>query len=366
MVSFGAAYVQERAWDKFGRLAMFCGLLDWVGASLGCLVAWFVYFRIVEEIGISAKYAEMAFTFTCVLLWSRVSAPVGIVRVLGRFDTAVYVEAIVPFSRLLAALALWAIGPTVGGFLFAWALIDIVAAAFYWRAARRLAPEAVKWRYLSDWRQTLKENPKIKQFCGVTYVISTLDTAYNQGPLLIVGLLVGTSAAGIYRLADQLAQGVGKLIQLLARAIYPEINTARVSVSSGQFGRWVKRMTGLAAIASVAVFFPLVIAVSFKLASVTYEPVLHATNHARLSLMARLLSLLAVDLHRSVCQCEQHRHCVVGGCWPDAGLCSNGCNGDICAAPIACSVTSDLAGPEQIAVRLIASPSARDGQGKVH
>ena len=70
----------------------------------------------------------MAFWFAVASLWALVSAPTGILRALHRFDRAVYVEAIVPLGRLLAALWIWYSGPTVGRFLFAWAAIDLAEA----------------------------------------------------------------------------------------------------------------------------------------------------------------------------------------------------------------------------------------------
>ena len=188
----------------------------------------------------------MAFAFNCALLWARVSAPVGIVRALDRFDVAVYVEMLVPLGRLFAALLLWFTGPTVGRFLFAWATIDLLSAAAYWVAAWRLAPGSFRARYMADWRTALAENTGIKRFFGVTYVSSTLDVAFKQGPVLAVGFFLGTSAAGIYRLADQMAQAFGKLSQLVGRAIYSDINRSHAANTVAQFGQLVKRVTAVA------------------------------------------------------------------------------------------------------------------------
>mgnify|MGYP003635893037 FL=1 len=35
MVRYGTRYVHAQDWVKFGRLSMLCGLLDWIGATLG-------------------------------------------------------------------------------------------------------------------------------------------------------------------------------------------------------------------------------------------------------------------------------------------------------------------------------------------
>ncbi len=320
MVRYGAQYVHAHDWVKFGRLGMLCGLLDWIGAVLGCVAAWIVYYVFADDLGLNPAYVDMAFAFNCALLWARVSAPVGIVRALDRFDVAVYVEMLVPLGRLFAALLLWFTGPTVGQFLFAWATIDLLSAAAYWVAAWRLAPGSLRARYMADWRTALAENTGIKRFFGVTYVSSTLDVAFKQGPVLAVGFFLGTSAAGIYRLADQMAQAFGKLSQLVGRAIYSDINRSHAANTVAQFGQLVKRVTAVAGIGSLIivslvilfgrqllgliggegyeggaiVFVPLALAASLELASVAYEPVLHATNYARLALIARILAIFAL------------------------------------------------------------------------
>jgi O-antigen/teichoic acid export membrane protein len=322
MVRFGARYVLEQDWVRFGQLSMLCGLVDWIGAALGCIGAWFVYYILGEKLGLNPAYVDMAFAFNCVLLWTRVSAPVGIVRVLDRFDIAVYVEGLVPLGRLLAALLLWIVGPSVGWFLFAWAAIDLLSALAYWVAAWRLAPQAVLPRHFLTWRRALEENEGIVRFFGVTYASSTLDIAFKQGPVLTVGYFLGTSAAGVYRLADQLAQGFSKLSQLVGRAIYSDINKANLAHTAAQFKQLVKRLTVIAGISGVlivglallvgrpllgivggesyeggaGIFVPLVLAASLELASVAYEPVLHATNEARLALTARVVAIAALGL----------------------------------------------------------------------
>ncbi|MBT0668705.1 lipopolysaccharide biosynthesis protein [Novosphingobium profundi] len=320
VVRYGASYVHDKDWLRFARLSMLCGLIDAAGSVLGCGIAVIVFLGFADLLSLNPAYVTMALVFNCALMWGRVSAPTGIMRALNRFDMAVYVEAVVPVGRLFAAAFIWWYGPSVELFLFAWAAIDIASAMAYWVMALRLIPGSSPFAALRQWRSAWKENPGIGQFLLATSGSSTLDAVYKQGPLLAVGYFLGTKAAGIYRLADQLAQGFSKLSTLIARAIYPEVNRARVADSAQQFGRMVKRINQVAGIAGGivvvvaiaiggkllgliggeafaqggAVLVPLAIAASFGLASVAFEPVLHATGRARLALVGRVLSVLAL------------------------------------------------------------------------
>lgn len=320
VVRYGAAHVHAKDWGAFGRLAMLAGLLDLVGALLGLGIAWLIYFVFADVLDLNAALRDDAFLFTCAMVFALVSAPTGIVRALDRFDVAVYVEAVVPLGRLIAAVVIWLTGPSLFRFLFAWAVIDLIEALLYWLVARRLCPQAIRLGNLRDWRRATQDNPGIGRFFLITWGSAALDAVFKQGPLLAVGYLVSTSAAGLFRLAAQLSQGLGKLSTLLMRAAYAEINRARVAAAPAEFRKLVVNTSALAAgggalVLLLAVLFgrflleliggpefgpayvvliPLTVAACFELASVAFEPVLHSTGRARHALLARLAGLAAM------------------------------------------------------------------------
>jgi O-antigen/teichoic acid export membrane protein len=317
VVRYGAAHVHAGDWPAFGRLGMLAGALDALGALCGCLLAAVVFFGFAHLLDLNEDYILVGFLFCCAQLWSLVSAPTGIVRALNRFEMAVYVEAVVPMGRLVGALIVWMTGPSVERFLLVWALVDLLESVCYWAMARWLCPEAVRLSYLKDFRQAAAENEGLRHFFLVTYASSTLNALSKNGPLLIVGALVGTRAAGLYRLASQLSQALSKFSTMLTRAVYAEISRVRVASSmaefrrlavqtsmiaggggilvvvvAGLFGRSLLGLIGGEAFeGGAAILVPLALAASFDLASVAFEPVLHSTGRAKLSLTARLIAL---------------------------------------------------------------------------
>jgi O-antigen/teichoic acid export membrane protein len=319
VVRYGAEHVHKEDWAAFGRLSLFAGLLDVAGAVAGTVLAYIVFFQFSHLLHLNHTLIQTAFWFNVAAVWALVSAPTGIVRALDRFDVAAYVEAVVPAGRLVAAVAIWLTGPSLVRFLVAWAVIDLIEAALYWIMARRLCPQAIRFRYLGGWRQALRENPRINRFFWVTYAGATLDALLKQGPLLAVGYFTGTKAAGLFRLARQLAQSLGKLAGMLTRAVYAEISRARVASEADEFRRLANRTTLFAGAGGVVVVIlallfgsalmdllggdafrgggtllvPLAIAASFDLAAVAFEPVLHATGHPHYSLTARVLAVIA-------------------------------------------------------------------------
>ena len=320
LVRFGAQPVLERDHPRFGRLIWFCASVDVIGALTGCGIAAILYFGFADILELNPEYTLMGFLFACALMWSRLTTPSGVVRVLGRFDVGMYIEAVVPTGRLIASgIILWT-GASVAKFLFAWAFFDLLSALLYWIAASRLAPEAFNKRNFGHWGAMLHENEGVRGFFGVTYVATTLDAAVRQGPLLAVGFFLGTSAAGLYRLADQLSQGVKQFAVLVARAVLPEFAISQMADEAHRFETLVRKVTRIAALAGVVVLLaayflgepllvliggeaysraaivliPLAVGAAFELASVSYEPMLYSTGHASYALRVRLLALFVL------------------------------------------------------------------------
>jgi O-antigen/teichoic acid export membrane protein len=320
VVRYGSEHVHAEQWDRFGRLGLLCGVFDAIGAVCGCILAGVIIYGFGPMLDLNPAYVDTAFWFNCAMVWSLVSAPTGIVRALHRFDLAVYVEAVVPLGRLIAAIVIWYTGPSVERFLFAWAAIDLFEAACYWAMARWLCPQAISRRNFARAREALAENDGVARFFWITYASATLQAVTRYGPLFAVGGLVGTRSAGLFRLASQLTQAMSKLSTLLTRAVYAEVALTKVASSAAEFRKLAVQTSLGAAVAGALVVLvamlggrqlfslfggtefergavilvPLAIAGSFELASVAFEPVLHSSGRARQALFGRVLAVLAL------------------------------------------------------------------------
>lgn len=316
IVKLGAPHLVRGDRAAFARLSIMGGAVDLAASLAGCVLVTSILLIFGEMLKLNPAYDKLALAFICAMLLTRVSAPYGIIRALDRFDLTVWIGAITPTGRLLAAIAIWLTGPSVGRYLFAWAAVELVTSAAMWIAAWRLGGGTFRLGHLRDWRQTMAENDGIRGFLWVTYWNTALQAVVQQGPLLGVGYLFGTSAAGIYRIADQLAKGLGKFAMLISDAVYPEVNRQRHVSAAEDFRRIVRRITlaviPMSALLTVLtmlfgadllilisgprfaegapILVPLVIAASLEIAGVVYEPVLHSVSKAHYLLLTRLVS----------------------------------------------------------------------------
>lgn len=317
IVKFGTPHLANGDNEAFARLSILGGVVDLAASLAGCVLVFGIFLLFGEALELNPAYDKMALAFICAMLLTRVSAPYGIIRALDRFELSVWVGAITPSGRLLAAIAIWLTGPSVGRYLFAWAAVELVTASAMWLTAWRLSKRSFHLGHLRNIQMTIAENDGIRGFLWVTYWNTALQAVAQQGPLLAVGYLFGTSAAGIYRIADQLAKGLGKSAMLISDAVYPEVNRQRHVSAAADFRMIVRRIT-LAVIpisaaltvlmmlfgsdlltlisgprfkTSAPILVPLVIAASMEIASVVYEPVLHSVNKAHYLLMTRVVSI---------------------------------------------------------------------------
>lgn len=320
VVRYGVEYVHRQEWDQFGRLVAVCAVMDVVGAIGTCALAAVLIYGFADALDLNPAYVDIAFYYCFASAWALNSAMTGVLRTLDRFDIIAYLEAVPLLGRLIAALIVWWYGPSVAGFVVGWAIASLVGAALFWIEAYRRVPGIFSRATVSQWRTGLQENAGIWRFLWITYLGSTIDAATKQGPLLAVGAIAGTRSAGLYRLASQLAQSLGKVSATLTRAVYPEVARARVTSSFTDFRKLALRLSLMAGTAGLgvviialllgrqlleliggadfaggaAILVPLAIAASLDLASIAFEPVLHSTGHARFSLIARTIAVIVL------------------------------------------------------------------------
>lgn len=321
VVRYGAEHIHsDRSDAAFGRLAMLCAGFDLAGAMIGCVIAYVAIYLLGAQFGWTGRLADVTFVFTCVMLFALVSTPTGIVRAIDRFDLAIYVEALVPIGRIAVASIVALTDPDIVNFLIGWAAVDIVEAVAYWGLARRLLPDAIRWRHLREAGGAFRDNPGIGRFLLITSASSSLNAAIKQGPLLAVGALAGPAAAGLYRLAAQIGNGLTKLSSLLSRTVYTEVNRTRVTAAAEHLRALVWRTSGGAVAIGVVVVivavalgqpaiellsgstflgaYPILVwlsaAAAIELASVAFEPVLLSGDTPRRALIVRAVAVVAL------------------------------------------------------------------------
>jgi len=205
VVRYGQPHLASGNDDALNRVLRFCILIDLASALAGGLIAAFIILVFGSLMELSAGMGLQAWIFCMVMMITIRSSPTGVLRLFDRFDSGAFAETMIPVGLMIGAVIAWVAMPDVTGFLIAWGAAELLCAVSYWWLALRVGGQR-----LGSWRagRTLDaraENPGIVGFLTATNLQTTLSSVGQQVAVLVVGLFVGPVGAGLYRLANQLA-----------------------------------------------------------------------------------------------------------------------------------------------------------------
>ena len=250
VIRYGARHLEENAPARLRRILNFSTALDLGSALVGALIGVLGVSIIGPHLGWSTGDQTIA-AYSCILLLFNIrGTPLGILRLFDRFDIAAFAEAVLPSVRLVGALMAWMIGASVLSYMAVWVLAELITAlAIWWSALRELGrkrPDVLRGA-LFDVTGVRDENPGLWSFSWTTNLDVSLKQVWKHLPVLVVGWAVDTVAAGGFRIASNLVNGIVKPSTVLAWAIFPEL--ARLTVTEpGQIGEVVRKTTLASAI----------------------------------------------------------------------------------------------------------------------
>lgn len=317
VVRYGQPHLTAGNGDALNRVLRFCILIDLASAVAGGLIAAAIILLFGDLLGIGPDMGWQVWAFCMVMMITIRSSPTGILRLFDRFDSAAFAETMIPVGRMIGAGVALAVMPDISGFLIAWAFAELLCAISYWQLALTVGRGRI-----GHWRagralDARRENPGIIGFLTATNLQTSLSSIGQQVAVLIVGGFVGPAGAGLYRLANQLANSLTKISSLLSRSIFVELSRTN-SHGKEALGALFRRTNRLALLAGAVIIalivtighpllgliagkdflpaYPLLlmlgVAACIDLIGVSYRPLLMATDRASLSLRITFVSTL--------------------------------------------------------------------------
>lgn len=317
VVRYGQTHLARNDGDALNRVLRFCILIDLASAVAGGLFAAAIILLFGDLLALPPGMGWQAWLFCMMMMITIRSSPTGILRLFDRFDSAAFAETTIPVGRMIGALLALAMMPTITGYLIAWGVAELLCAVAYWWLALRVGRGRIgRWHAGRAW-DARTENPGIVGFLTATNLQTTLSSVGQQVAVLIVGLFVGPTGAGLYRLANQLANSLTKISGLLSRSIFVELSRSQTQGAEA-LGTLFRRTNRLALIAGAVIIalivtighpllgfiagpeflpgYPLLlllgVAACIELIGVSYRPLLMATDRAGLSLRITFASTL--------------------------------------------------------------------------
>lgn len=242
VLQYGAEPLKNRRLEDLHRVVRFTMLLDIGSGVLGVLVGVIGAWVFGPQLGWTQAQAPLAAGYVASVFFMTAAAPLGILRLLDRFDILATNAAIISLVRLAGCalgyvlhadlaffLAVWAIG-TIAGYaqllVVAWREMgrQDLRRGFHWLGPVRVRAEGV-WR-----------------FAWATNLNATVGVAFTHLVTLMVGGLLGPSEAALWRIGRQVADAIAKPVKLMTPALYPELVRLMVEGREGEMWRLTGRI----------------------------------------------------------------------------------------------------------------------------
>ncbi|MEZ5744274.1 MAG: oligosaccharide flippase family protein [Sphingomonadaceae bacterium] len=316
IVQYGVEHVEKGNRSKLARLFRSAVFLDIISAVTGMIAAAVILHFFADALGLKPTLARATLIFNIIMLLSLRSTPIGILRLRDRFDLAALADSVTPTMRLIGAIIVGIVHPTLQAFLIAWAIAELITAGVHWWAVNKIGDLRMIVKEGRDVREVLDDNPGIVRFSLTSNFSQTLFMTTKQLPLFLVGGLTGTAAAGAFRLAAQLSRALTTVSQMVAKAAFPEIVRAVRNQGVVSLGAMILRSVRVTFVVGVVVFVLVVLlgktilvtvggpdfgqgyssllwlvaAACTDLIIVAFEPSIMAAHRAHWAFFARLLA----------------------------------------------------------------------------
>lgn len=318
VVQFGVPYLLAGQDREFRKLSWQNFWIELLGGIAACGALWLMLPYGASQFGWTDPVVQAITGYGVIVFLSVRSTPIGILRAQDRYGGNAFGDAIIPIVRFFGALILFLTIPSMTGFLIVWGLSEFISFVVMWLMVWRrhetdLPPAAAATMVVPSQKGFLA----FLLFTNLAYLINVVR---ERLVVVIVGFFVGPAAAGLFRLADQIANSLNRLSEVFARPLFAELSrlfaigqsrelralfwrSLRVSAISGGvlfIGLLLlgKNIIGLISGPEYLAAFPILLllgaATIISLAGLGLEPMLQAAGRARNALVARLAGLVAL------------------------------------------------------------------------
>lgn len=287
--------------------------LDVVSGLIGMVLAMALLPVLAPHFGITRAWLPLALGYCTVIPTMASATPVGVMRLLGRFDLTAWNQPVTPFLRAIGAAASFALGLGFPAYIASWYVADIVGDLIGWGITVHLLRRA---GLVAGFRiglfGTARRLPGAWSFTWTTNIAVSLGASWNAISNLVVGGILGPVAAGLYRISSTLLDTAGKPADLLTKGFYPEI--MRLDPASKQPWRVALRTGLIAGATGLVVILVLQIGGRPLIGAIFGRKYLAAYGLLQLMMLALAVEMASFPLESLLYMAHRQRTALVAQC----------------------------------------------------
>ena len=229
LLQYGASALLQDDRPRFQQVLRFTLLLDAIGAVVGVTLGVVGALLFGHLLGWPAELSPAAACYALSILVMDSATSVGLLRLFNRFRFLAAEQAVSSMVRMVGCALCFYLHAPIEAYLAAWAAGTVttfiyVNSVTLWDLNRRQLLKGFTFR-----GPLSKGLPGVWRFAWATNFSGTIDTAFSQVITLVVGSVLGSTQAGIWRVGRQVADGMAKPAKLLVPALYPELAKLRAT-----------------------------------------------------------------------------------------------------------------------------------------
>lgn len=297
VVKFGASAISTGQPEHLRRLLRTTITMDVTAALVSTALAIALVPLAARGLGWDTATETLAMLYSTCLLLSVTATPEGLLRLYDRFDWLSWRQLVRAGVRLAGIGAAFLSDAGLWAYVLAWYLSNIAEYLFLILISlRELRRQQIALPLTSPPLGGLDQAfPGIWRFMRSVYWQSLLDLVYKHVSTLLAGLLLSTTAAGLYRIAWQVANLFAKPAMLLREAVFPDL-TRLWWERDADFGRIIWKSGLVVGIPAALIVLALVLGGAPLLALVMGEEYAPAAPLLNLLAAAAMLQLFGVGL----------------------------------------------------------------------
>ncbi|MET0364214.1 MAG: lipopolysaccharide biosynthesis protein [Sphingobium sp.] len=224
VIKFAADHEEQNDKERLSQLYLYGLILDVGAACLAALATVALATAAGRFFGLSAEHVELVAIYSVALCCNINGMPTAALRFAGRFRTLAYAQVFANVLRIGLAAVCASQGYGLIGFLIAWTVAQVLGQIlFIILGFNALAAQHIPNPLGAEWRGLSRRFPGFLSFAWSTNMSTTMRTFTQEADALLVGVLAGPAAAGMYHIAKRMAKVAQQAGAQVQAVLYPDM-----------------------------------------------------------------------------------------------------------------------------------------------
>lgn len=291
VVKYGATAVDNKNIRQFRDVISFSFALDIASGAIAVVAGMLLLPLLAHSLGLDRQSLWLAILYCTLIPSLAASTPTGILRAVDRFDLIAIQQAVSPLLRAAGSIISYLGDLGFAGFIITWYASNLIGGVLYWWfAARELRRRNIHYALRPRLFAPASRLAGAWNFVWTTNFAHSIWSARNSCSTVLVGIVLGPAAAGLFKIATTFFDATGSPAKLMEKSFYPEV--MRLDPRSSQ--PWLLGLKSACLAGGIGVLVALLVMVVGKpvISSVFGEQYLQAYRLIEIMLGAIVVSML--------------------------------------------------------------------------